>query len=210
MTTVYLHGILKKEYQDYFKLNLKYPSDVVRAIDCNRRGFKGRLNELSLQGFNYAILINKKLIKSSDELNSFGSCERIDLVPMIIGSGGFIVGLIGLTGPAAAIAAAVINVGIAFLLTPKPDLGLPAEQDISATSNANKESYIFSSNANLAQQGSFLPIGYGRLKIGSSVIQTSIKSFPVIKPDSEALQSDNFINKVAAENDSFSANSFNT
>ena len=45
MTTVYLHGILKKEYQDYFKLNLNYPSDVVRAIDCNRRGFKGRLNE---------------------------------------------------------------------------------------------------------------------------------------------------------------------
>lgn len=209
MTTVYLHGILKKEYQDYFKLNLNYPSDVVRAIDCNRRGFKGRLNELSLQGFNYAILINKKLIKSSEELNSFGSCERIDLVPMIIGSGGFIAGLLGLTGAAATITAAVINVGIAFVLTPKPDLGLPAEQDISATSNADKESYIFSSNVNLAQQGSFLPIGYGRLKIGSSVIQSSIKSFPVIKPDSEALQSDNFINKVTNRDESFSANSFN-
>ena len=135
-------------------------------------------------------------------------------MPMLIGSGGgvgaFIAGIFGLTGTAATIAAAVVNIGIAFLLTPKPDLGLPAEQDISATSNANKESYVFSSNVNLAQQGSFLPIGYGRLKIGSSVIQTSIKSFPVIKPDSEALQSDNFINKVAAENDSFSANSFNT
>ena len=95
------------------------------------------------------------------------------------------------------------------MLAPKPDLGLPAEQDISATSNANKESYIFSSSVNLAQQGSFLPIGYGRLKIGSSVIQSSIKSFPVIKPDSEALQSDNFIDKVTNRDESFSANSFN-
>ena len=209
MTTVYLHGILKKEYQDYFKLNLNYPSDVVRAIDCNRRGFKGRLNELSLQGFNYAILINKKLIKSSDELNSFSSCERIDLVPMIIGSGSVIAGILGLTGAVAQITAAVINIGISFMLAPKPDLGLPAEQDISANANASKESYIFSSNVNLAQQGSFLPIGYGRLKIGSSVIQSSIKSFPVIKPDSEALQSDNFINKVTNRDESFSANSFN-
>jgi hypothetical protein len=34
------------------------------------------------------------------------------------------------------------------------------------------------SQINLTSQGSPLPIGYGRLKVGSSVIQSSVKSIP--------------------------------
>ena len=40
-----------------------------------------------------------------------------------------------------------------------------------------------------------MPIGYGRLKVGSAVVQTSIKSFPLIVPDETALQANTFISK---------------
>jgi predicted phage tail protein len=218
MTDVYLHGILKKEYQNCFKLNLSSPHDVIRAIDCNRKGFKGRVIELTSQGCIYDILVDKKKIKSLDELNSFNSFKRIDMVPVILGAGGLetvilnaIFGAatveLGAGAMLAATLKAVAFAAIAYAITPKPDLGLPAQQDISARVNAGKESYIFSSNVNLAQQGTFLPIGYGRLKIGSSVIQTSIKSYPLIKPDNLALQTNNFIDK-STNSPSITANSF--
>ena len=251
MTKIYLHGILKKEYQEFFCLNLKNAADLIDAIDCNRQGFKARVVELQNKCFFYDIIVNKKRIKSLQDLT--GKPKRIDLVPAIAGSGPFtplfaaigkiatgvgaaVVKGVNVVGPAIGkgftaigqgisntfgagaaggaggagatagaaakgagvfghIAKSVGLAAIASMLAPKPDLGLPAQQEISAMANAYTQSYIFSSKNNLAQQGSFLPIGYGRLKVGSAVVQTSIKSFPLIVPDETALQANTFISK---------------
>ena len=262
MTKIYLHGILKKEYQEFFCLNLKNATDLIDAIDCNRQGFKTRIVQLQNKCFFYDIIVNKKRIKSLQDLKE--KPKRIDLVPAIAGSGPFIpifsaiatgigtvvsgiatavggiasgfgftglgnaittfgsnfaTGAANLFGGAAAGGAAGATAGatagaaakgagifanmaksvglaaVASMLAPKPDLGLPAQQEISAMANAYTQSYIFSSKDNLAQQGSFLPIGYGRLKVGSAIVQTSIKSFPLIVPDGTALQADTFISK---------------
>tara|TARA_Y100000361_G_scaffold154045_1_gene177884 strand:+ start:213 stop:1010 length:798 start_codon:yes stop_codon:yes gene_type:complete len=253
MTKIYLHGILKKEYQEFFCLNLKNAADLIDAIDCNRQGFKARIVELQNKCFFYDIIVNKKRIKSLQDLTE--KPKRIDLVPAIAGSGPFTplfaaigkiaagvgaavvkavnvvgtaigkgftaigqgisntfgAGAAGGAGGAGATAGAAAKTGgifanvaksvglaaVASLLAPKPDLGLPAQQEVSAMANAYTQSYIFSSKNNLAQQGSFLPIGYGRLKVGSAVVQTSIKSFPLIVPDETALQANTFISKSA-------------
>ena len=253
MTKIYLHGILKKEYQEFFCLNLKNATDLIDAIDCNRHGFKTRIVQLQNKCFFYDIIVNKKRIKSLQDLTE--KPKRIDLVPAIAGSGPFTplfaaigkiaagvgaavvkavnvvgtaigkgftaigqgisntfgAGAAGGAGGAGATAGAAAKTGgifanvaksvglaaVASLLAPKPDLGLPAQQEVSAMANAYTQSYIFSSKNNLAQQGSFLPIGYGRLKVGSAVVQTSIKSFPLIVPDETALQANTFISKSA-------------
>ena len=273
MTKIYLHGILKKEYQEFFCLNLKNAADLIDAIDCNRQGFKNRVIQLQNKCFFYDVIVNKKRIKSLQDLTE--KPKRIDLVPAIAGSGPFIpllaavatgvgtvvsgiatavggiasgfgftglgtsittfgsnfaAGAANLFGGAAAggaagaagataataakgagifghIATSVGLAAVASLLAPKPDLGLPAQQEISAMANAYTQSYIFSSKDNLAQQGSFLPIGYGRLKVGSAVVQTSIKSFPLIVPDETALQANTFISKSTLGT-SITANSF--
>jgi hypothetical protein len=64
--------------------------------------------------------------------------------------------------------------GLQMLLAPEPDAG----PQISATTKALSESFSFSNKANVASQGSPVPVGYGRLKVGSRLIQTSIKSYP--------------------------------
>ena len=61
-----------------------------------------------------------------------------------------------------------------MLLAPKPDAG----PQISATTKALSESFAFSNKANAAAQGSPVPVGYGRLKVGSQLVQMSVKSFP--------------------------------
>ena len=251
MTKIYLHGILKKEYQEFFCLNLKNAADLIDAIDCNRHGFKRRIVELQNKCFFYDIIVNKKRIKSLQDLTE--KPKRIDLVPAIAGSGPFTFiftaiakaatfiatkvipgiatgiakgftaigqgisntfgagaasGAGGMTSAGATATTAAKGAGVfghiaksvglaavASMLAPKPDLGLPAQQEVSAMANAYTQSYIFSSKDNLAQQGSFLPIGYGRLKVGSAIVQTSIKSFPLIVPDGTALQADTFISK---------------
>ena len=260
MTKIYLHGILKKEYQEFFCLNLKNAADLIDAIDCNRQGFKARIVELQNKYFFYDIIVNKKRIKSLQDLTE--KPKRIDLVPAIAGSGPFIAGIVsavasvgqavftavkavgaaigqgfqaisqgisntfgagagagaggaGATAGAAAktggifanVAKSVGLAAVGSLLAPKPDLGLPAQQEVSAMANAYTQSYIFSSKNNLAQQGSFLPIGYGRLKVGSAVVQTSIKSFPLIVPDETALQANTFISKSTIDTP-ITANSF--
>ena len=205
MTDVFIHGILAKEYQAHFKFNLKSSTDVLKAIDCNRECFMARIFQLQKEGFYYDVIIDKKRIKNAEDFKVLSKASRIDLVPVIIGSG-FIGAAIQFLGgvlfPAATaslgakVFAAVALAGISYLLTPKPDLGLPAQQEISAEAAAQKESYVFSGNVNLTRQGTPLPLGYGRLKVGSSVVQASVRSFPLIKPDSESMNANNFVDQT--------------
>ena len=55
------------------------------------------------------------------------------------------------------------------------------------TAAASKQSFIFSNIVNVASQGAPMPLGYGRLKVGSQVIQASIKSFPQYQKVRDAL-----------------------
>lgn len=81
------------------------------------------------------------------------------------------------------LAIGVASIGLQMLLAPKeasgtktPAAALPAAANASST--ALQESFAFSNRANLAVQGSVVPLGYGRLKIGSQVIMSVVKSYP--------------------------------
>ena len=191
MTTITLHGILAKEFGDVFNMKIYRAINTVKAIGANRKSFEKRIFELAREGFNYTIIVDGKNITQLEELNIQKEPQQIDLVPLIIGSGGFalvaaIIGgaatggavAFGTYGALAFIAGSAINmvvsIGLQMLLAPKPDAG----PDISATTKALSESFTFSNKANLASQGSPVPVGYGRLKVGSQLIQMSIKSFP--------------------------------
>ena len=47
-----------------------------------------------------------------------------------------------------------------------------------ASSQAVGKSYIFTSGNNIATQGSSIPLGYGKMKIGSRLINFGIKNYP--------------------------------
>jgi|TARA_R110000824_G_scaffold197377_1_gene380782 predicted phage tail protein len=176
MTTVNIHGILAQEYGNTFELALGNPRNTLRAIDCNRKGFLGRFIELHKQGLCYDLIINKTRVTEESQVKGFVNPETIDLVPAITGS-----------GPAAIVSAifkAVLFAAISYALAPKPE----EAEALELTASAGKESLIFSNVANLASQGAPLPVGYGRLKVGSQVIQATVKSYPQSQKTRDALR----------------------
>jgi predicted phage tail protein len=184
MTQVYIHGILAREYGDIFEFNLPNPKDVLEAIDCNRSGFIRRLIELQKEGFCYDIIINKKRVTQEEHMTGVKNPKTIDLVPAITGAGPF-AGFVLFLGSGTFLAnltLAVIFAAISYALTPKPEM-----EALEIDADASKSSLIFSNIVNVASQGSPVPIGYGRLKVGSQVIQATIKSYPQHQDPQQAL-----------------------
>jgi predicted phage tail protein len=174
MTTIRLHGILAQEYSDVFFMKIENPSSVFAAIDCNRKGFTKRVIELQRQGFIYDVIVNKTRITDGYKMDGMEDPAIIDLVPVIVGSGPILSFIFGGTFWGS-VAGSLALAGISYALAPKPDT---QDQGVEATAAASKGSFVFGGAVNTASQGTHVPIGYGRLKVGSKVIQATIKSFP--------------------------------
>jgi predicted phage tail protein len=200
MTQVNLHGILAHEFKKHFSFSIQRPREVFDAIGCAFPTFRNRLVELAHQGIHYAILVNGKKIQSAHELEIANKPTTLDLVPLLCGSGGsggFAIGAIvlglltfgvgalafagvGMFASLSAVAGTIMSAGIGIAslglqmaLAPKQDMQRP-ESDVGGA----KQSFAFSSKANVADQGIPVPVGYGRLRVGSAIIQSSIKSYP--------------------------------
>ena len=183
MTTVYLHGILAKEFGSEMILNIRKPKEVFTAIDCNKPNFIKRIFDLAKEGVHYSIIADGQNIKEATELSISKQFNRIDIVPTIIGAGpaiaiiglaALIAGTVAEIALVATLGSMLLGIGLQMMLAPKPK----PEQRPEANVGGMQESFVFSSKANLAQQGIPVPVGYGRLRVGSAIIQSTIKSFP--------------------------------
>jgi predicted phage tail protein len=135
----------------------------------------------------YQIKVNNKPIDSSNinpdniqtvfdsELCINTKIETIDIIPLLEGSGNKVMGtimvIVGVVmlfiNPAVGIA--LIGAGMSVLLA-KP----PKFDDFREIEEGKKKvSYLFDGPTNAANEGGPVPIGYGRLIVGSQVIQTS-------------------------------------
>lgn len=182
MTQVILHGILAKEFRKSFSLAIKRPKEVFDAISCSHSNFRNRIAELANQGIYFALLVDGKKITSMEELSIASDNQKIDIAPVICGQGpfSFIVPLIVKAGAFIAgntflssLVVGVAMMGIQMMLAPKPEMQRPE-----SVVNSAKQSFLFSSKANVAEQGIPVPVGYGRLRVGSAIIQSTIKSYP--------------------------------
>lgn len=215
MTTVQIHGSLAKEFRSSFRFAINRPKEVFDAISCSHPNFRNRLVELAYQGIHYCLLINGKKIEHEKDLYLSGDNQIIDIVPIVCGSGGsggFAIGAIvlglftfgvgaiaaagigafaaggALAGVAAyagtimAVGLGIASFGLQMAMAPKPDMQRP-ESSVSGI----KESFSFSSKANIAEQGIPVPVGYGRLRVGSAIIQSSIKSYPQAYDKSDSI-----------------------
>ena len=171
MTTINIHGILGHEFKSVLKLSINKPKEIIEAISCRYPLFRYRINELSQQGVVYSILIDGDIPKSFEELSIKKTPKVIDIMPIICGQGP--IGQTIAIFVAKTVVVAVIGAAISMALTPKPDLKRPE-----ASVSAAKESFMIGSKANVTEQGIPVPVGYGRLRVGSVVIHSTVKSYP--------------------------------
>lgn len=168
MTEVYLHGILAKKYGPRHRIAISQPKDLLGAMEANHDNFLMDLKNLYKKNIHYTYVVNGKWVKNGESNKE--KIKRLDFVPMILGSGpiGF-----AIAGLVVSIASAVYS----FVQAGKVEYPkIPGAEGVSSAFN---KSLAFSNRENVIEQGNPVPLVYGRLRIGSFVIQSSIKSFPL-------------------------------
>ena len=196
MKKIQLLGELGKKFGKSFYFDVRNPAEAVKALCANFPEFKQHLVDSDKRGVAYKVLVGKEA-KTIDELHNPSGKESIKFVPILQGAGGngltqiligtaliaaaFATGGVSLTatgaltstflgGMAFGMGVSMIIGGVVQMLTPMPNLSA----DTSNNQPDNKPSYAFNGAVNTTAQGYPVPVGYGRMIVGSAVISAGI------------------------------------
>jgi len=167
MTEIHLHGILGKKYGRLHRFAIKEPRDVVRALEANYENFSKDLKDLLKKKIVYSIVADNQWVQGSS-FTEIKKIKKIDFVPTIIGS---------TVGQIIMLVIAVASAVYSYVQAGKQQY--PQIPGAEGTSAASSRSLSFSNRENITEQGNPVPLVYGRLKVGSFVIQSTVKSFPL-------------------------------
>lgn len=189
MVVIHLYGVLEAVAQRVTKLSTESFDDSMRGLLANFPKLRAVLSKTKV-----TVLIDGQPMDFEDCLRPMAA-ERIDIVPAIGGAGPAVFILVGsaLYAGAATIAglfvgtalagvvttAAIAQFGISMiiggisqLLTKSPKSNIGQRGDDAA-------SYNFNGAVNVTQQGNIVPVGYGKMKIGSVVISANIQTWDI-------------------------------
>ena len=199
MAQIILHGDLGERFGSRHEINVRSPAEAIRALDANFRGFRGHLLKEAQDNVSYKIIVGDEELTDAAHIAYPSGRQTISFVPLIAGSGGkgFSIGEIiigaalvaaswwaggsaGIAYFGAEAAGTISSVGMAVgmsmalggiyqLLAPHPK-----------TPNAGTaSSYIFNGAVNTTAQGAPVPVGYGRMIVGSVIVSGGISSDPI-------------------------------
>ncbi|MFJ3368950.1 tail assembly protein [Pseudomonas sp. NPDC086251] len=181
-TTIRLSGSLAMKFfrkRDYL-LESGTTNEMFSALRNTVDGFADEIMRMSRAGIRFAIFRNRVNVGET-ELTLKGTTE-IRIVPIISGSknGGLLQTIVGAAmivagaflwatpfgAPLVSMGIAMVAGGVMQMLSPVPKS--PSQQEQATTEN--KPSYLFNGAFNSTQQGLPVPVVYGQMLVGSSVI----------------------------------------
>jgi predicted phage tail protein len=163
-TKIILYGKLAHKFRKEFEFsNITKITDTAKAISCIYPDFRQQLQEDAFNGINYQIVVNDKVVNGWSDLKT--DFKKIEIIPTVIGNDFSTMLVMFLFQVAVA--------GIMYLMTPIPEI---QPQELSQEVSATSQSYVLGSNSNLAAQGQAVPIRYGLLRVGSSIVSSTIKN----------------------------------
>lgn len=188
MTEIHLHGILGKKYGRLHRFAVKEPKDVVRALEANYENFSKDIKDLLKKNIVYTMVADDQWVQGM--LFNKNKIKKIDFVPAIIGSGPVVTGYALTWWMVATLVISIASAVYAYVQAGKQRY--PEIPGAEGVSSANSRSLSFSNRENITEQGNPVPLVYGRMKVGSLVIQSSVKSFPLT-----LTLTDEFLNSTA-------------
>lgn len=184
LKTVILSGELGRKYGRRHRFAIESPAEAVRALCANFKDFKTHLIESDKRGVGYRVLVGGADQKPED-FHHPSSRAEIRIVPVIGGRksgiwqvvagaaliaasffipGGEIVAGLTYSSLAFSVGVSLALGGVAQMLAPQPK----------TSAGKNQASYEFSGPVNTTAQGVPVPVGYGRLIVGSAVVSAGI------------------------------------
>lgn len=198
LVKIKLHGTLGQSVGEDWDISVSSVPEAMRAIEVlsGRKLYKFLLDN-DKNNIRYQVLVNKSIvkktfdesdvnqIKNSELMISLGHLNTIDIVPVIEGAGDgldFLNVFLGATlmilafyggpvfGPTLFMAGlGLLANGISNLLAKPPDM----EPFREIQGSRQSVSYLFNGPENTIYEGGPVPVGYGRLMIGSQSISTN-------------------------------------
>jgi predicted phage tail protein len=184
--------ILYKTLYELEKDNLKY------RVLINKKDFKIFKNPDEIEND------LEKAIYSNLTVNyETGDLKSIDIIPIIEGSGDVLNAIVGVvmivvgvtlifTGVGAIFGAALILSGLALaasgflsLLSSPPPFVAPEfnAPNVAGSKNGGGKSYLFDGATNVRGEGGPIPIGYGRLIVGSKIVSATFNTSYVVNTE---------------------------
>lgn len=192
MKEIILYGELARRFGKYHRFAVKNTAEAIRALKANCKGFERYMCNAHSDNVGFRIFVGRSAVNDYKEIHSPAGQAVIRIVPVIIGSKSPWVKI--LIGVALIAAAVVITVGSAGAGTPLSAqiLGMtgaslfiggvaqllsPPPKTPGSPESNNKNSSIFNGPANVTAQGAAVPVGYGRLVVGSVIISAGIETY---------------------------------
>jgi len=172
MTEVHFHGILAKKYGKVHKFALTKPKDLLLAMEANDDSFPVELKKLAEKNIHYTFVVNNRWVKNNESVGN-EKIKKLDFVPIVIGKGLTAAGWFAVASLVLSVASAVYS----YVQAGKVEY--PKIPGAEGTSAALSRSMAFSNRENILEQGNPVPLVYGRFRVGSFVIQSTVKSFPL-------------------------------
>ena len=191
LKTVKLYGELAERYGKDWSLDIDSPREAVRALIANNPGFAKFVSTSEDRGMGYMISVGGTYLEDPvNEMFNPSGKQEIKIIPVILGAKNkdalkkIVVGLVmiyigyqlgGAVGAMEATTAtemlgvASMSVGKAMVLGGIGMLLSPTPKDVEDSNN-----YSFNGAINTTKQGVPVPICYGQLLVGSSVISSGI------------------------------------
>ena len=207
-TKIRLHGQLGEAVGKEWDLLISSVAEAMNAIESlsKRKLFKHLLEE-EKRHVRYKVYINEKEVEFDDDYENiekiaetevcmeFDNLESIDIVPVLEGADDALNIIMGaalilsvftvFAGAAFAVKAAIFAAGAALLasgimamLAKPPTLDPPKNIELKGAT-----SYLFQGTINTNKEGNPVPIIYGRLPVGSYVLESNYESYNVAAID---------------------------
>lgn len=185
LKTIRLYGKLGARFGRVHRFAVRDAAEAVQALSAQHPGFEQYLTEAKDKGMGFSVFYGKRNLKEENLQEPAGK-DDIRIAPVMFGAkrGGWLQVIVGIVlilvgsfttiftaGTSASLVVmgwGMVIGGVIQLLTP-----VPKSPDGRDKPDANA-SYVFNGPVNTQAQGNPVPVLYGRLIVGSSVISAGI------------------------------------
>ena len=205
MTNIIIEGSLGKLIGREWSLKVRNFKELFNAININT---DDKLRNCMISKSSFAVFCDGKMVDPDEFLTQNVQNKDVLIIPVLVG-GAVAIATAITTAVLPSVAAgtvafkvtvfvlssvisAAISFGITFLISKLLKTDDPEQ--------INTSSFIFSSAENTASQGGIVPVGYGRFRIGSKIISSSLSSVDKLIFDN--MKDEGFFNTASSNKNS--------